>query len=191
MTRPSRLLAIAALGAAAAAGPAHAQQVIGETRAEQCFQMVQAGDPGRATSLRLCRGALTDARLTARDRAATLVNLGILHRRAGEPEAAIRAYDRALAIAPEMGEAWLNRGAARLAADDAEGAIADFDQALSLQVSRPERAYFNRAMAREALGDVAGAYADYLAAFEIAPGFAPAERALTRFEVAAPDDAQG
>ena len=145
--------------------------MIGATRAEQCFQTVQAGDPGRPTSLRPCRNALTDARLTARDRAATLVNLGILHRREGE--------------------AWLNRGAARLAADDAEGAITDFNQALSLEVSRPERAYFNRAMAREALGDVAGAYADYLAAFDAAPGFTPAERALSRFEVASPRDAKG
>ena len=191
MIRSPRLIAIAALCAAAAAGSAGAQQVIGETRAEQCFQTVQAGDPGRPTSLRLCRDALADARLTPRDRAATLVNLGILHRRAGEPEAAIRAYDRALAIAPDMSEAWLNRGAARLAADDAEGAITDFDQALSLEVSRPERAYFNRAMAREALGDAAGAYADYLAAFDAAPGFTPAERALSRFEVASPRDAEG
>jgi tetratricopeptide (TPR) repeat protein len=88
--------------------------------------------------------------------------------------AAVRAddFDRALEQVVGSGahpsEAYNNRGAARHARGDLDGALADFDRALALNPRYPE-AYNNRGAARHARGDLDGALADFDRALALVP----------------------
>ncbi|HBE16890.1 MAG TPA: hypothetical protein DDW51_04565, partial [Cyanobacteria bacterium UBA11367] len=55
---------------------------------------------------------------------------------------------------------YYNRGVARSALGDKEGAIADYNQAIDINPNDAE-AYNNRGVARSALGDKEGEIADY------------------------------
>ncbi len=129
-----------------------------------------------------CDAALADA-LSQNERAATLVNRGILEAAAGDDRSAKADYDAALARNPRLAQAFMNRGMILLREERYQEARADFDQALTLGVANPHVAYFNRASAREAMGDLTAAYYDYRKAQELAPDFHPARMELTRFQV--------
>jgi tetratricopeptide (TPR) repeat protein len=60
-----------------------------------------------------------------------------------------------------------NRGLAREAKGDHDGAIADYSRAIELDPKQP-RVYINRGFAKQAKGDVDGAIADYNRASELA-----------------------
>jgi Flp pilus assembly protein TadD len=59
-------------------------------------------------------------------------NLGLIERRRGDPAAAIAAYRRALALAPEHAEAHQNLAVALLVGGDIEGARRGFRTAIAL-----------------------------------------------------------
>jgi Flp pilus assembly protein TadD len=61
----------------------------------------------------------------------------------------------------------MNRGFAKQAKGDVDGAIADFNRAIELDPKQP-RAYMNRGFAKPAKGDHDGAIADYNRALELA-----------------------
>jgi tetratricopeptide (TPR) repeat protein len=81
--------------------------------------------------------------------------------------------DRLVEPNPLSPEACNNRGAARHARGDLDGAIADFDRALELNPRYPE-AYNNRGAARHARGDLDGAIADLDRALELKSNYAEA-----------------
>jgi tetratricopeptide (TPR) repeat protein len=99
----------------------------------------------------------------------------------------IEDYDRALAVHPELSDAWLQRGlvhevlaeqavaeSGRGAGDDEyRAAVADFDQAVQLAPSNVAP-LLNRAQARQQLGDRAEAEADFTAVLALDPGSADA-----------------
>jgi len=175
---------LAACALAAASAPqAFAQLVFGNSQAESCFQAVEAGDRGRANTIRLCEEGLGDLRLTLRDRAATHNNLGILFHRAGRPAEALAQFDRALAINDAHPAFWHNRGVALMGAQDFAEAVTHFTRALELDFEPPAHALFNRALAREQTGDLAGAYQDLRASVDADPDFALPREELTRFVV--------
>jgi predicted TPR repeat methyltransferase len=78
---------------------------------------------------------------------------------------------------------WLNRGRARLALDDAAGALADYERELALH-PRSLSALMLRAELRERLGEVEAAVVDLRRVLELAPPGSPAAQdaraALTR-----------
>jgi tetratricopeptide (TPR) repeat protein len=129
-----------------------------------------------------CDGALSGD-LSQNDRAATLVNRGILKAAAGNGQAARADYNAALERNPRLAAAYMNRGTLELRDERYQEARADFDQALSLGTANAHVAYFNRAGAKEAMGDMSAAYRDYRKAQELAPDFQPARTELTRFQV--------
>jgi tetratricopeptide (TPR) repeat protein len=79
---------------------------------------------------------------------------------------AIEAYDRVLALSPDLAPAYYNRGTAFLRGEDFERAVEDLTHALALDPSL-RQAYLNRAEAWAALGDSARAEADRRRASEI------------------------
>ncbi|MCC5995009.1 MAG: tetratricopeptide repeat protein [Wenzhouxiangellaceae bacterium] len=175
--------ALVLIAAALAAPDAHAQIVMGSSQAEACYRAVEAGDRGRAATLRRCEEGLEDLRLTPRDRAATHNNLGILLHRAGRSQEALAQFDRAMRIDAAKAAFWHNRGVALMGMEDFAGAADHFTRALELDFDRPAHAYFNRALSREQTGDLAGAYHDLNAALDASPDFALARQELTRFVV--------
>ena len=118
-------------------------------------------------------------------------NLGWLLRRAGDPKAAIAAYDRALALnirGPE--EVFLNKGV--IFADDLlDPAKAQEAYRAALAINpRYGHARFNLANTLEDLGDREGAESEYRTLLEQSPGEPePLARLANLSKISAPDDA--
>lgn len=173
---------ILSLGVAAPASAA--ALVVGGGLASACSRLAM---DGRADdyALTTCDYALESATMGRRDRAATLVNRGVilLRRKAYAP--AGRDFDQAIRLSPEMGEAFVNRGAVLLAQRRWRDGMADIDRGLALGPDEPEKAYFNRAVAWEALDDMEAAWRDYSRALELKPDWDLPRRELARFTVTA------
>lgn len=98
---------------------------------------------------------------------------GVEQAKRGETQAAIREFDRALRLNPELADAYYRRGLARFDLGQFQAAIADYTQTLHLQ---PERAdvYLGRALVQLALGELQGALADVNQAIQLQPATAAA-----------------
>ncbi|MGN6515609.1 MAG: hypothetical protein ACTHLR_07180 [Rhizomicrobium sp.] len=127
--------------------------------------------------------ALLESALSTRDRAATMINLGILRSQNSDPHGAFASYNQGLALDPSLGEGYVDRGATEIVLKDYQAAIADITKGLSLNANRPEIAYYDRAIANEAIGNIRDAYLDYKKAVEIRPDFELANEQLMRFKV--------
>jgi protein O-GlcNAc transferase len=79
--------------------------------AEQLYQKILAADPQHFDSLHL---------------------LGVIHAQRGEHEAALRQIDAALAVNPNVAQAYNNRGASLLALGRHDDALASFERATAL-----------------------------------------------------------
>ena len=86
-------------------------------------------------------------------------------------------------IVPKLGEALVNRGAAKIGLKAPEAALVDINRALELGVSEPAKAHYNRALAYERLGDLKSAWLDYTKAAELDPVWDAPRKELTRFTV--------
>jgi tetratricopeptide (TPR) repeat protein len=174
---------LAALAAALlAGGTAQATvSVIGDGPARVCFQLATYSTAD-ASALKVCKDAL-ESDLSKRDRAATLINRGVIEMELDLMQAAQDDFNKGIAMMPEMGEGYLNRGAAFIGQKRFSEALEDINKGLTLGVSRPEIGYYDRAIANEALGNVKAAYDDYRQALTIQPGFIRASEQLKRFKV--------
>jgi tetratricopeptide (TPR) repeat protein len=175
------------LGAAAAfafcAGAAQgAVTVIGGGMAEACSRAAVNGESDKRFE-EFCDIALETEFLNSRDRAGTYVNRGVLRLRRTAYEAAVKDFDMAVKMKPDLGEGYVNRGAAFIGQERYAESLGQINRGLELGVEEPAKAYYNRALAHEGLEDAKSAYFDYQKAIELAPGWsAPAEQ-LARFTV--------
>jgi len=83
-----------------------------------------------------------------------------LRKDGGNPDLAIKDYDKAIKLDLRLGEAWNNRGVVRHAKRDFEGAIADYDKDITIN-PRFAVAYKNRGVVRQALGRETDAERDF------------------------------
>ncbi|MEZ5939382.1 MAG: tetratricopeptide repeat protein [Hyphomonadaceae bacterium] len=177
---------IAALAAALAATPAQAAvTVVGGGMARDCYEAVdEGGQIGPA--LEMCNLALEQERLTRRDRAATLVNRGILRMRQASFEAAMRDYEESLRLEPNLMEAQVNLGAALYGLKRYPEALVALNEGIKSEDLKARAvAYYNRALTQEHLGQVEEAYYDFKQALALDPDFDDASRQLDRFQVVA------
>ena len=164
------------------AGAMGSVTVIGNGVAEQCFAAVDDERFDTAT-LSLCDTALQDELMDVRDRAGTYINRGVVHMRREEMDAARRDFDAAIALAPNLGEGWANRGAVLVGQHRFSEGVAELAKAIQLGIKHPEKAYYNRALAYEGLDDEKNAYLDFQQALTLKPGWALATKELLRFTV--------
>jgi tetratricopeptide (TPR) repeat protein len=160
--------------------------VYGNGMAQLCSNAARAvAKTGRADaqSLAACDIALSDESLTVRDRAGTLVNRGVLRLVLVAFADAKQDFEAAVALMPDLGAAYTNRGAALIGLKRYADGIADIDRGLSLNTEEPEKAYFNRALADEALDDAKDAYLDYSQAARLKPDWDQPKAELARFAV--------
>ena len=97
---------------------------------------------------------------------------------------AAHTLDRAIAINPNLAEAYTLRGFARTMASDHDGAMRDFDTALEMQAQNAGRAYAFRSYAHSEMGNYEDALADAERAREMAnyeDRFARADADLAHF----------
>ncbi len=178
-----RRLMAATMGLALIAGGAQAAvTVIGGGQAEVCSKAALAELSDNASE-RICTNALETEMLTPYERAGTFINRGVLKLRRRSFEAATQDFDAAIHIRPDLGEAYVNRGAAAIGMGQAQHGMDDINRALALGVTEPAKAYFNRAIAYEALDDEAHAYFDYMKAQELSPDWPAPAKELLRFSV--------
>lgn len=169
----SALLAVSAVPAAAAV------TVMGGGMARECSAAAFA-ERSDDQALAACTMALEQP-MPPRQRAGTFVNRGVLLLRRKDFAGAVLDFNTALRVLPDLGEAYVNRGAAQIAQRRFREGVADIDQGLALGSEQPEKAYFNRATAFEYLGDAASAARDYGKAAELRPDWPEAGAALARF----------
>jgi tetratricopeptide (TPR) repeat protein len=188
--RGSKLLlaSIAVSGAMLVPTPADsAVTVIGSGFARLCYEYAEAGRFSER-GVENCDRAFAEEALTARDRAATYVNRGILYMHGKDLARALSDYEAALKVKPGLAEAHVNRGIAlvHLGGRDAE-AVAAISQGIQLNTSRPEVAYYTRGIANELLGNTRAAYEDYRQAAALKPTWEDPKMQLQRFRVVKSD----
>lgn len=186
MSRSRKILIALAAAAAtlawASVAEAGAVTVLGGGMARQCSDAALEGESDVKFE-DLCTMALEAELLSLRDRAGTYVNRGVLKLRRKEFASAEWDFDRAIQTKPDLGEAYVNRGAAFVGSRRFKEGLADLNKALELGVMEPEKAYYNRALAHEGLEDLKSAYFDYQKAIEISPNWEAPRRELARFNV--------
>ncbi|MEM7730370.1 MAG: tetratricopeptide repeat protein [Pseudomonadota bacterium] len=166
-----------------AAAAAQSGIIIGEGKAQSCYQSALMGDMGSVTAVRTCTEALDDPRLVRRDQAATLANRGLLFVRRGNFDRAMADFDRALDFAPELAEAHLNRGTALFHRGDFAAARDAYTRSLELGITKEAEALYNRALAHERLDDNRAAYLDLRRTLELRPDWDAAQATMARFTV--------
>jgi tetratricopeptide (TPR) repeat protein len=162
-------------------GSEAAVTVIGGGAAQLCYAAADSGRAGRE-GIMSCNEALVGA-LSQTDRAATLVNRGVIELNQARVNAAQDDFNAGLAIDPDLAEGYVDRGATLIAQRKFADAIKDINKGLALGAKQPQVAYFDRAIADEALGNLQAAYDDYRQALVIAPDFTLASDELKRFKV--------
>ncbi len=171
------------LGMVTVTVPAQAAvSVIGDGQARECWMFVVTGSQS-SRALDACNGALSNEVLQRKDRAATLVNRGIVFLRDRKLSQAKSDFDSALRLIPTLGEAHINRGATLLLMEKPKEALADLNRGIELGTSEPWSGYYNRAFAHEVLGDAAAAYDDFTQAAALKPDWQAPLDELMRFTV--------
>ncbi|WP_199554023.1 tetratricopeptide repeat protein [Sandaracinobacteroides hominis] len=184
----STLLLAAAL---AASGTNAAVTILGGGLGRECYAAAELKKE-TAASVTTCSRALEDELMSRRDRAATLVNRGIIYMQARSLESALADYREAIRMEPKLAEAHVNLGIALLhvGGRDSE-AIASLTRGLEMNPSRPEVALYTRAVAYELVGNVRRAFEDYTAAAAINPEWKEPAEQLKRFSVERRETARG
>jgi tetratricopeptide (TPR) repeat protein len=129
-----------------------------------------------------CNAAL-DGPLSAKDRAATLNNRGILYDKKANYPDALHDFNMSIRFDENLGDAWLNRGVARIRLKQFEDAVADINKGMSLGTSMPQFAYYDLGIAEEELGKLTEAYNDFKRSLAADPNFMPSSEALKNFVV--------
>ena len=151
--------------------------------ARECYFSAQIAVQMQSSSkseLQACTDALSFQSLRLRDRAATLINRGIIYVALEEYELAIKDYAAAKKIHPEFGAIHVNRGNLFFIGESYDSAILEYSKALDMGLRQDYVAYLNRGMAYEKLGRIDEAVADYREAIELAPEWTAPKNKLQR-----------
>jgi tetratricopeptide (TPR) repeat protein len=169
---------------ALAATTAQAQTVvtIGSGRAHDCFVYAKTGDQSQK-GVAICNQALEFEILSRKDRAGTYDNRGVILDMMGRAEEAASDFHTAIALDPELGDAYVNLGAVMIKKGQHQEALDQINKGISLGVSFAYVGYYNRAVAEQILGRYKEAYYDYKKALEIEPNFTMASERLKDFTV--------
>lgn len=175
---------IAAIATSLAAEAATAQVfVIGKGLGGECYEKTKSNFYSVRTAENICTRAIEEQAMTRNNRAATFVNRGVIRMRDGRYDEAVSDYNTAIDLDPDLGAAFLNKGAAEIYLRDYSAALASLDRAIELDSHDLFAAHYNRAIAREGTNDVTGAYYDFKRALELKPDWDLAQRQLARFRV--------
>ena len=172
-----------ALSFADAAFAQQAMMVFGGGYARDCYHAVKDREPA-LKALAVCNTAIGEEDLSRNNLASTLVNRGIVYMREENYDRAMKDYDRALALAPQMPEIKINLGAMLYHMGRFQESIEALNAGMTTEnTDARAAAFYNRALSYERLGEIQLAYSDYRSALAVIPGYPPAVRQLRRFSV--------
>lgn len=148
-----------------------------------CRVAAEAAKPTRS-QIRHCTAVIGRQGIAPPVRLAMLINRGIAQLKAHDPQRAAADFDLAIRAAPDLAEAWINKGIALTRIDGrADEAAALISHGIELGPKEPARAYFARAQARELAGQLRAAMEDYAAAAKADPDWPAPGEELKRFRV--------
>jgi tetratricopeptide (TPR) repeat protein len=178
------VLAAGLLTSLAATDLALAQTVItvGSGRAHDCFLRAKSGMVPRE-SVELCSAALQFEPLSKKDRAGTLDNRGVILDVLGRTDEAGRDFHDAIALNPDLGDAYVNLGSMLIKKGQHQAALDQINTGINLGMSFPHIGYYDRAVAEQMLGHYKEAYYDYKKVLELEPNFIMASERLKDFVV--------
>lgn len=136
-----------------------------------------------ATLLRTCYDALEGRSLSRADRAATLVNTGILEMRLGDTSEALDLFARAEELDPALPDIRINVAAAQIRAGQADAALETLAEPDSVAPGQRHIAWFNRGLAHWHVEDFDSAYRDFKQAALLRPDYEAALNMLDLFSV--------
>ena len=163
---------------------AQSMQVIGGGQsARDCYMAATiAAQMHSATKgdIDTCTFALQEISLKLKDRVATLVNRGVIYVALEQYNKAIRDYERAYKLSPDIAEIHVNRGNILFWSGRFAQAVTEYKRAIELNLAQQYIVYYNRGLAYEKMGELDKAEADYRKALELMPGWGPAQNKLNR-----------
>ena len=176
--------AVAGLAGVTAMIPAGASTTsIGNSAARDCWQAAEVRDYDR-NAIYHCNVALDQEGLDAPDRAATLVNRGVLYMRNRDYNSAERDFKRAMSTDDANPEAYLNMAISRLRKNENDTSVMPWiEKAIALNTKEQALAYYSRAILHERNGNIRQAYYDYKKAHELAPDWDEPAEDLQRYKV--------
>ena len=172
--------AIAVAGLPALASPVIRQVIYNVDAASSCSAAAN-GQADLRQGLGWCDTALSDPLMN--QRAALLMDRGVVKVKLGNNAGALDDYDAAIALNAQLGDAYVSRAGVLVALKRYNEARADIAQGMALNASNLHAAYYTRAVIEEESGDVRAAYRDYRQALALKPDFLPASRELARFKL--------
>lgn len=175
---------IAFLLTGALVGPAMAQAIVshGVGLSHDCYMMARTGRDARG-GVETCSQALKDEPLTAKDKAATHDNRGVMLDALGRTDEAAEDFQRSMTLDPSLGDPHVNMGSILIKRRQYVEALDNINKGLALGMSFPHVGYYDRAVAEEMLGRFKEAYYDYKKVLELQPGYSLAEERLKDFTV--------
>lgn len=174
------LIATAAIVPATAANAA--VLTLGGPLANLCYKSALSAD-GRSFAMEVCSRALTEESLPAPDRAATLVNRGIVYMSANRFTSADQDFDAALRLNDNLPDGWLNKGFLRLRQGNGRDALGYIQKGIDAGTDRQALAIFARGVAHEQMGHFESAYADLRRAQQLAPRWSMPREYLATYRV--------
>lgn len=155
---------------------------LGGPLANLCYKSALSGD-GRAFAVDVCSRALVEESLPAPDRAATLVNRGIVLMSANRFVDADGDFDAALRLTENLPDGWLNKGFLRLRQGNGRDALPLIQRGIDAGAGNMAKAIFARGVAHEQMGQFESAYADLRQAQRLAPRWSMPREYLATYRV--------
>ena len=156
---------------------------VGNSFARDCWEAAEARDHD-TNAIYHCNLALDQEGLASADRAATLVNRGVLYMRNRNYSMAERDFNRAMRTDESNPEAWLNMAISHLRQNENDTSVMPMiEKAIALNTKEQALAYYSRAILHERNGNVRQAYADYKMALQLAPHWDEPAEDLKRYVV--------
>jgi len=147
-----------------------------------CYEAAASQDD-RTSELEGCTRSLDEEPLTSVERAATLVNRGIIEMARNENSAADADFDAALVLNSNLPDAWLNKGFLRIRQGDGRSALPLLQQGIDRKPDRQALAIFARGVAYEEMGQYRSAYADLRLAHQLEPDWSLPSEYLSHYRV--------
>jgi tetratricopeptide (TPR) repeat protein len=136
--------------------------------------------------LKICDLAIAEDTNGHRIASGNYNNRGVIHFSNGNYDAAIKDFEQAVRLQPDLAVGYANIGYTYAAQQRWADALQPLSRGIELNVEELHKAYYNRGIANEETGHINEAYRDYLKASELAPEWADPKRELTRFTVRKP-----
>jgi tetratricopeptide (TPR) repeat protein len=156
--------------------------VLSNREARDCFLIAKAGNA--AAAIAACDSAL-ERGLSAHDRAATLINRGVVKVTLNRMDDAIADFNIGIAMQPSWADAYVDRAIALITLRRYDEALADINRCIALGPTRPAVGYYNRGVIEQRTGKFQDAYIDYQRALQIEPTLSQAGERLHDVDISA------